>query len=180
MTEPTDKPRKTLTITRKSTAPANPDTATTTHTRSSKRVITRDQLPAVQKPGTPKKPATKPAKTTNRRKPRQPPKPKKTPPSELRARELSDSLNAFEVWRTRKPLALGVEKQLFRHIADLQLSASKRVVQKLLHHHTHNRAYLLNVGSGGVRFNLDGSMSGAILPAEQLHAARLFAAMPKT
>lgn len=153
MNDNTDKPRQTLTITRK---PATAGNDTTTPTggavrRSGKRIITRAELPNVQKPGQPKKSAKKPAN----RKPRQPPKPKKTPPSDLRARELSDSLNAFAVWRTRQPLALGIEKQIFRHIAAHQLSASKRVVQKLLHHHTHNRAYLQAVGQGGQRFNPD-------------------------
>lgn len=178
MNDTTEKPRQTLTITRK---PATVGTGTTTPSggavrRSGKRVITRAELPNVQKPGQPKKPAKKPAN----RKPRQPPKTKKTPPSDIRARELSDSLNAFAVWRNRQPLALGIEKQLFQCIAAHHLSASKRVVQKLLHHHTHNRAYLQAVGQGGQRFNLDGTEAGAILPGEQEHSGRVLAAMPQT
>lgn len=179
MNDTTDKPRKTLSITRKPASPAT-DTASTTNgavRRIGKRIITRAELPNVQKLGQPKKPPKKPAKAN--RKPRQPPKPKKTPPSDIRAQELNDSLNGFAVWRDRQPLAVGIDRQLFRHIADLHLSASKRVVQKLLHRHTHHRDYLLNVGRGGVRFNLDGSEAGVILPAEQEHAGRVLAAMPQ-
>jgi hypothetical protein len=184
MEKTTDKPRQTLSITRK---PANIATTTTdtnagTVKRTGKRIITRDQLPvarvSIGKP-TYNKPGAKPKPKATRR-PRQPPRPPKTPPSELRARELSDSLNNFTVWRDRLPLAIGIEKQLFRHIADLHLSASKRVVNKLLHWHTHNRAYLLAVGRGGPRFNLDGTEAGAILPAEREHAGRILAAIPQT
>lgn len=182
MEKTTDKPRQTLTITRKPaiTATTTTDTNAGTVRRTGKRIIKRDELPAANltRPGKFEKPKPKPAKATRR--PRQPPKPPKTPPSELRARELSDSLNNFTVWRDRLPLAIGIEKQLFRHIADLHLSASKRVVNKLLHWHTHHRAYLLAVGRGGQRFNLDGTEAGAILPAEREHAGRVLAAMPQT
>lgn len=180
MNDTTDKPRKTLTLTRKpashATDASQPENGAVR--RTGKRIITRDQLPAsnLTRPGKfEKKP--KPAKGKAKRT-RQPPKPKQTPPSDIRARELNDSLNAFAVWRTRQPLALGIDRQLFRHIADLHLSASKRVVQKLLHRHTNSRDYLMNVGRGGGRFNLDGSDAGVILPAEQEHAGRVLAAIP--
>jgi hypothetical protein len=177
-----DKPRQTISITRKPSMPATTTTGVGSDIvkRGGKRIITRDQLPAssLTRPGKFEKPKPKPANT--RRKPRQPPKPPTTPPSELRARELSDSLNNFRVWRERLPLALGIERQIFQHIGDLHLSASKRVVNKLLHYHTHNRAYLLAVGRGGMRFNLDGSEEGAITQGERDHAARVLAAMPQT
>lgn len=175
----TSKPRATLTMTRK---PASPATDTGNQTGGAvkrtggKRIIRREDLPQVQKPGNPKAPAKKPTKG---KKPRQPPKPKQTPPSDIRARELGDSLNAFAVWRTRQPLALGIERQIFQHIAALHLSASKRVVQKLLHRQTHHRDYLQAIGRGGSRFNLDGSKAGAILPAEQEHAGRILATLPQ-
>lgn len=179
MTDNTEKPRKTLTITRKP-ATQGADTASTTSATvkrtGGKRIITRAELPNVQRPG--KQPAKPPKKPANR-KPRQPPKPKQTPPSDIRARELGDSLNAFAVWRTRQPLALGIERQIFQHIAALHLSASKRVVQKLLHRQTHHRDYLQAIGRGGSRFNLDGSKAGAILPAEQEHAGRILATLPQ-
>ena len=187
MNDTTEKPRKTLVITRKPVTGATAPTTTTAPAsdvvkRTGKRIITRDQLPvarvSIGKP-TYNKPGAKPKPKANR-KPRQPPKPPKTPPSELRARELSDSLNNFTVWLNRLPLALGIEKQIFRHIADLHLSASKRVVNKLLHYHTHNRAYLLAVGQGGTRFNLDGTAAGAITQGEREHAGRVLAAMPQS
>ncbi|MEZ5454449.1 MAG: ProQ/FINO family protein [Thiothrix sp.] len=181
MNDATDKPRKTLTITRK---PATAGTDTTTPTggavrRSGKRIIKREEIPAdkLTRPG--KAPPKKPASKGKAKRPRQPPKLKKPAPSELRARELSDSLNAFPAWRNRQPLALGIDKQIFRHIAEHQLSASKRVVNKLLHRHTHNRAYLQAIGRGGSRYNLDGTAAGAILPGEQEYSGRVLAAMPQ-
>ncbi|EIJ34523.1 ProQ/FINO family protein [Thiothrix nivea] len=170
-----EKPRKTLSITRKpadvasqAEKEANPPTGIR---RTGKRIITREQLPDVQKPGIPKKPPKKPKKPTQGKRPRQPPKPKKTPPSELRARELNDSLNGFAVWLQRQPLALGIEKQVFRYIADHHLSASKRVVQRLLYAHTHRRDYLQAVAAGGMRYGLDGQEAEAITPAERNYAA---------
>ncbi len=185
MTDTPETPRKTLVITRKSSPQATqattPENAPKAITRTGKRIITREQLPvsraSVGKPVY-NKPGAKP-KPKAKRKPRQPPRPPKTPPSDLRARELSDSLNNYTVWLDRMPLALGIEKQVFKHIADLHLSASKRVVNKLLHYHTHNRAYLLAVGRGGMRFNLDGTEAGAITQGERDHAGRVLAAMPQ-
>ena len=73
-----EKPRKTLSITRKpasSTAQAGNDgNAPTGIKRTGKRIITREQLPDVQKPGIPKKPPKKPNKPTQGKRPRQPPK----------------------------------------------------------------------------------------------------------
>ncbi|MEZ5452714.1 MAG: ProQ/FINO family protein [Thiothrix sp.] len=76
-------------------------------------------------------------------------------------------------------MALGIERQIFQHVAAHHLSASKRVVQKLLHQHTRHRAYLQAVGQGGQRFNLNGSEAGAVHQAEREHAARALAALPK-
>jgi sRNA-binding protein len=143
-------PRKTLTITRKA---ASSDTKADTQkavTRTGKRIITRDQLPAANLPKPkPPKPKAPPKGKGRERKPPKPKAPPKTPPSDLGARELGDSLNAFPVWREHHPLALGIERQVFQHIAGLHLSASKRVVKKLLYYHTHNRRYLMNIQRGG-------------------------------
>ena len=172
-----EKPRKTLSITRKpasSMAQTNNDgNAPTGIKRTGKRIITREQLPDVQKPGTPKKPPKKPGKPTQGKRPRQPPKPKKTPPSELRARELNDSLNVFAVWRNHQPLALGIEKQVFRYIAEHHLSASKRVVQRLLHAHTQHREYLQAVAAGRVRYGLDGQETEEITSVEREYTRQL-------
>lgn len=158
-----DKPRKTLSLKPKTPAPTteSEDVLAKPLTRSSKRIITRDQLSGVQKPGTPKTAPKKPPKPKNK-KPRRPSKPKKTPPSDLRARELNDSLNGFLVWLNYQPLAIGIEKQIFQHIAQLHFSSSKRVVQKLLQQHTRHERYRENLAKGGMRYNLDGSESGTI------------------
>ena len=161
----------TLTLKRKPLDPAaTPTTPTATTTSAEtppakpmlrpggKRIIKREDLTNVQKPGTiktaPRKP---PAKNNKARKPRKPPRPKKTPPSDLRAGNLDASLNGFLAWLNYQPLAIGVEKQIFQHIAALQLSASKRVVQKLLRQHTQNPRYKQNLASNEPRVNLDGT-----------------------
>ncbi|MFZ1570654.1 MAG: ProQ/FINO family protein, partial [Thiolinea sp.] len=93
---------------------------------------------------------------------------------DIRMDNLNAALNAFAVWRERKPLALGIERQIFQLIAQQNLSASKRVVQKLLYRHTRNRDYLLKIsqGKGGQRYNLDGTEAEIILLTEQEHAER--------
>ncbi len=162
----TDQPRKTLSIKPKS-APqaANPETKVLT--RGNKRIIKREQVQATElaKP--------KPRKPTKSRKTA--PKKPLVAPSGIRLDNLNAALNAFVVWREQQPLALGIERQIFQLIADQHLSASKRVVQKLLYRHTHQRNYLLKIGQGGQRFNLDGTEDGAILPEECEHAGRLLA-----
>lgn len=171
----TDRPRKTLSIKPK-TVPTTEQTATLhqetkTVSRGNKRIIKREQVQpyALAKPKSkalPKKP----------NKPRKPALKKPlVSPSDIRMDNLNAALNAFAVWRERKPLALGIERQIFQLIAQQNLSASKRVVQKLLYQHTHHRSYLLQVGQGGARFNLDGSADGVILPEEREQAGRLLA-----
>lgn len=157
----TDTPRKTLSITRKPSSSGAPPTVQ----RSGKRIIKREELSNLQKPGKLTKPAKKP-------KPRKPTKPA---PSLERIDQLNAFLNGFKIWRELKPLALGIDKQLFKLINDNQLSASKRVVQKLLHKHCSKRRYLRNVAAGGQRYNLDGTPAGDIIAAEQQHALRTIA-----
>lgn len=192
----TDKPKKTLTIIRHVSGPPTDKPETTTPStvqRTGKRVLTKDKLQEAKpekgadyyryKPTKPDKP-TKPADKTNAAKPvaKKPAKPKKKnirSPSDLRAKELDASLNGFEVWRERKPLALQFERQIFQHIGKHSLSASKRVVMKLLDWHTTNRFYLQAVIEGGKRFNLDGTESGVILEHEQAYAAKKLALRKK-
>lgn len=167
----TDKPRKTLSIKR----PLAHDTITGsgdgTITRSRKRIIRRDELPtaALTKPKAQIKPKPKP-----KAKPKAKPKPLVSP-SDVRLDNLNASLNGLSVWRERVPLSLGVEREIFQFIAERQLSASKRVVQRLLRQHTRRRDYLLAIGAGGRRVHLDGSDAGQILPMEQEHAGRVLA-----
>lgn len=171
-----DKPRKTISIKPKALPSteqtSKPDQATKTVSRGNKRIIKREQVQpyALAKPK-----AKAPPKKPN--KPRKPaPKKPLISPSDIRVDNLNAALNAFAVWRERKPLVLGIERQIFQLIADQQLSASKRVVQKLLFKHTRQRDYLLRIaqGKGGQRYNLDGTSGGYISPEECEHAESFF------
>lgn len=165
-----DTPKKTLTLTRK---PASTGTAPAgvVH-RTGKRIIRCEELPNVQRPGQgkPKPPA---AKAKPKKPPRKPaPKKQVTPPSDLKARELNDRLNGFHVWLTFQPLAIGIEKQIFKLVNDEHFpGASKNVVQKVLKMHTNHGLYLQAVQRGGSRFTLDGTEEGSVTPQQQQHAA---------
>lgn len=168
-----DQPRKTLSIKPK-IAPTTEQAPTLNQEtkavlRGNKRIIKREQVQtnALAKPKAkvPTKKPTKPRKTA--------PKKPLVAPSDIRLDSLNAVLNAFVVWREQQPLALGIERQIFQLVATQQLSASKRVVQKLLYRHTHQRSYLLKIGQGGQRFNLDGTEDGAILPEQREYAGRL-------
>ena len=167
------KPRTTLSLGRKpeSDAPAEP-----TIQRSRKRIIKRDELPASKlakvKPKAAPPKGRKPAK-----KPANKPKPIKSP-SDLRAEELNASLNAFPVWRDAQPLAHGIEREIFQHIAKHSLSASKKVVQKLLYRHTRRQRYLEGIKTGNHRYHLDGSEAGEVMGTEQEHAGRALEKRP--
>ena len=158
----TDTPKKTLSITRK---PANSGTVNATAgtiQRTGKRIIRRDELPQVQRIPAPK---PKPPASAKPKKPRKPPAPKKqvTPPSQLKLRELNDRLNAFRVWFDFQPLAIGIEKEIFRLVNEEHFpGASKRVVQKLLRMHVNHGVYLQNLKHGTDRYQLDGTPDGTI------------------
>ncbi|MBK8453619.1 MAG: ProQ/FINO family protein [Thiofilum sp.] len=204
----TDQPKKTLKIIRRvapaTTPPPEPTKPVPEQPiqRSGKRVLTKDKLQEVKpEKGTdfyrakklPKpKPdstadqapptGTKPTTTNALKKPAKPKPPKKKnikPPSDIRAKELDASLNAFPMWRERKPLALNFERQVFQHVGKHHLSASKRVVLKLLEWHTANRFYLQAVAEGGKRFNLDGSEADTIQEYEIAHALNKLAKRKK-
>lgn len=168
-----DKPRKTLSLKRKA-EPEKSDSASSAPTRKRKRIISRENLAERRPPPPPpKKTNAKKAKRLPR-KPRAKPKPLVSP-SDVRARELNDSLNAYRVWREQWPLARGVERAIFQHIGKHQLSASKRVVQKLLNQHCTRTTYLMNVGKGGQRYHLDGTPAGEIAQLERDHASQIIA-----
>lgn len=204
----TEQPKKTLTIIRRVAPATTPPPESTKPVpeqpiqRSGKRVLTKDKLQEVKpEKGTdfyrakklpkPKpdstadqaKPlGTKPLNQNTIKKPAKPKPPKKKnikPPSDIRAKELDASLNAFPMWRERKPLALNFERQVFQHVGKHHLSASKRVVMKLLEWHTANRFYLQAVAEGGKRFNLDGSEADTIQDYEIAHALNKLAKRKK-
>lgn len=123
--------------------------------RSRKRIIRREELPAA-KLSTTKAPPKPPAQ----KKPPKPPAQKKpaVSPSDTRLHNLDAHLNDYsEVWREYRPLVIGVEKEVFRHIAEHHLSASKRVVQRLLRRHVQDDRYQRHLlETGMVRYHLNG------------------------
>ncbi|WP_298613628.1 ProQ/FINO family protein [uncultured Thiothrix sp.] len=160
----TDTPKKTLTLNKKPTSspPAN------LVNRSGKRIIRREDLnPTPAKPAVSKgKPTSKP---TNKKKPARKPTKKPTiAPSDLKAKELNDRLNAFPVWLNFQPLAIGIDKDLFKLVNDEQFpGGSKKVVQKVLRMHTRHGRYLSALLQGGDRYQLDGVINGAVTEPEQ-------------
>ncbi len=94
-------------------------------------------------------------------------------PAEIRARELYQRLNDFEVWRSYKPLALGIEKAIFKLCNDEQFpGGSKKVVQKVLRMHTGHDVYRANVSRGGKRYPLDAKEGGEVTSDQIAHAAK--------
>ncbi|QTR49513.1 ProQ/FINO family protein [Candidatus Thiothrix anitrata] len=164
-----DTPKKTLSIIRK---PSGAGATATPATRTGKRIIRRDDLPNVQRV-----PIPKPKPPANKTKPKKPPRkpaPKKqiTPPSDLKARELNDRLNGFSVWFNFQPLAIGVDKDIYRLVNEEHfLGASKNVVQKVLKMHTNHGRYLQAIINGGARYRLEGTEEGDINPYQQQLAA---------
>jgi hypothetical protein len=148
-------PRKTLSITRKPASTGTPGTATPGQvTRTGKRIIRREDLPATSKPpAKPPKPAQGKGKPTGKKPPRKPaPKKPVISPSELKARELNDRLNGFRVWRDFLPLAIGIDKDVFRLVNDEHFpGASKKVVRRTLAMHAHHGRYLQAMVLGGTR-----------------------------
>ena len=164
----TDTPKKTLTLNKK---PTN-TTSINTVSRTGKRIIRREDLnPTPAKPAANKgKPTSKP---TNKKKPaRQPTKKPTIAPSDLKAKELNDRLNAFPVWLNFQPLAIGIDKDLFKLVNDEQFpGGSKKVVQKVLRMHTHHGRYLAALLQGGDRYQLEGVMNGVVSEPERQWAA---------
>lgn len=165
----TDTPKKTLSLNKK---PASTTTTTGTISRTGKRIIRREELsPAPAKPANPKgKPTSKP---TNKKKPARKPTKKPTiAPSDLKAKELNDRLNAFPVWLNFQPLAIGIDKDVFKLVNDEQFSGgSKKVVQKVLKMHTRHGRYLAALLQGGERYQLDGVINGMVNDLDQQWAA---------
>ncbi|MEB4590906.1 ProQ/FINO family protein [Candidatus Thiothrix sp. Deng01] len=169
-----DTPKKTLTLTRQPASGEAP--APGQVKRSGKRVIRREDLPTTRKP--PGKPAGAGKGKPTAKKPARKPAPKKPviSPSDLKARELNDRLNAFSVWRDYLPLAIGVDKDVFRLVNEECFpGASKKVVQKTLAMHAKHGRYLQAVTQGGARYRLDGTEEGEITSYQQQLAAETIA-----
>ena len=171
MAERPDK-KKTLSLKKAPLDNAQPPEVSLPHRRSGKRIIRREQLPAQSLANTKAPPPAKPAKKKKSQK-ATPTKTPTTSPSELRMDALDKQLSAaFSIWRDHQPLALGIEKSLFRFIAVQHLSASKRVVQKLLKRHTSTQTYRDNIQQQALRYELDGTPAGVISQLDKAHAQR--------
>ncbi|MFM2317775.1 MAG: hypothetical protein RLZZ215_396 [Pseudomonadota bacterium] len=161
-----DTPKKTLSL--KRSQPSIDSATPATVQRTGKRIIRREELSNVQKPGT-----IKQKLASNKGKPKKPPRkpqPKKPviAPSDLKAKELNDRLNGFNVWLNYQPLALGIEKQIFKLVNDECFpGASKKVVQKVLRRHTQHGRYLAALVQGGERYQLEGVSNGAVSESER-------------
>lgn len=170
----TDKPRKTLSLGRKTDKPDG-TSPSGSKTIAGKRVIRREAST------TPSSPRNKPAKGKVPRKKPAAPKKVVIPPSTIRVQELDQQLQAhFVAWRDYLPLALGVEKTIYRYISTNHVSASKRVVQQLLHRHTSAMQYLHNLMQQPLRYHLDGSPAGEVIPTERESATLKLASLPPT
>lgn len=140
--------------------------------RSGKRIIRREQLPQQSLANT-KPPPAKPAKKRQQAKQSVDAKKPTVSPSDLRIAALDQQLqSAFAVWRDDQPLALKIEKRIFRFISENHISASKRVVQKLLKRHTSTRSYRDNILQQAQRYELDGTPAGEISQLDKDHAQR--------
>lgn len=188
----TDTPRKTLTLKRKPT----PEQTTSTEANSSpssssnhqpdaaaretrllgKRIIIRreEAKPSRPSPNTKGKgPSGKPKQAFNKTKESRSNKPDEPSPSEIQAKAMDRFLaDRFEVWLTYKPLALGVEADLYHLMDQNQPPASKRVVQRLLRMHCNHGKYLQAVLDHQQRYNLAGEALGEISDTEREHATR--------
>ena len=152
-----DKPKKTLSITRKRETTSGDEAGS--NSPGQKTIRKKKQILTFAKP----EPVKKPVQSKKK-------KPKKAP-STLRVNALDAEIGKLsKVWRSHSPLALGIEKQIFKFIADGQLSASKRVVHALLTKHCNNKNYLVDIVQGAKRFNLDGSESGICSLASEEHS----------
>ena len=164
----TDTPRKKLSLSRKpkpttgASAAASDDGTGTDRTEPVKRSGKRRIV------NTATKPASKPKQAANYDKSKKRPSRKNkkkalVSPSDIKVEALNQRLKSFDTWSTFKPLAMGIDKQLFQLVNDEAFAgASKKVVQKLLRMHTHNPRYLQGLSRGGVRYYLDGKSAEPI------------------
>lgn len=184
----TDTPRKTLTLKRKP-APepsieATPavqnfvEQSSESNTRETrllgKRIIRREEVKSNKPSYNPKnKPnSTKTKKPINKLDTKSN-KPTEPSPSEIQAKAMDRFLaDRFEIWLTYKPLALGVEADLYQLMDQNQPPASKRVVQRLLRMHCNHGKYLQAVLDNQQRYNLAGEAISEISDAEREHAGR--------
>lgn len=98
---------------------------------------------------------------------------KKLSPAEQQAVDLTAELaGIFPIWAQHKPLAIGIEDALQQHFDQAQIPVSKRVLHRVLWHHTHQKEYLQQILIENQRYSLDGRAEGEIKASEKEHAQR--------
>jgi len=93
-----------------------------------------------------------------------------TPAKPTDARVLLKDLQArFDVFRNHSPLAIGIDKQVFAQMPELE----KKALRLAMRSHTISTRYLKEMEKGTVRLNLDGTPAGEVTDENRQHAAEL-------
>jgi len=93
-----------------------------------------------------------------------------TPTKPTDARVLLKDLQArFDVFRNFSPLAIGIDKQVFAQLPELE----KKALRLAMRSHTISTRYLKEMEKGTVRLNLDGTPAGEVTDENRQHAAEL-------
>jgi len=86
------------------------------------------------------------------------------------ARALLKDIHArFDVFRNHSPLAIGIDRQIFALLPDLE----KKALRLAMRSHTISTRYLREMEKGTVRLNLDGTPAGEVTDENRQHAAEL-------
>ncbi|MBK7463670.1 MAG: osmoprotectant transporter activator [Betaproteobacteria bacterium] len=86
------------------------------------------------------------------------------------ARALLKDIHArFDVFRNHSPLAIGIDRQIFALLPDLE----KKALRLAMRSHTISTRYLKEMEKGTVRLNLDGTPAGEVTDENRQHAAEL-------
>jgi ProP effector len=93
-----------------------------------------------------------------------------TPAKPTDARVLLKDLHArFDVFRNHSPLAIGIDKQVFAQMPEVE----KKALRLAMRSHTISTRYLKEMEKGTVRLNLDGTPAGEVTDENRQHAAEL-------
>lgn len=86
------------------------------------------------------------------------------------ARALLKDIHArFDVFRNHSPLAIGIDRQVFAVLPDLE----KKALRLAMRSHTISTRYLKEMEKATVRLNLDGTPAGEVTDENRQHAAEL-------
>jgi len=86
------------------------------------------------------------------------------------ARALLKDIHArFDVFRNHSPLAIGIDRQIFALLPDLE----KKALRLAMRSHTISTRYLKEMEKGKLRLNLDGTPAGEVTDENRQHATEL-------